>query len=139
MAYIYKTVPVDGSLDEISPLLLSSKINSLINVQSSQGWDFYQISSVQAHVTPGCLDGLIKQFLPAFSGAGQAKIDIAIFRKEITQQEFADLNSKLQDEVNNDTSKPHPDTHVKCPDCKGLVRMAATKCRHCGSGLKPLI
>ncbi len=42
-----------------------------------------------------------------------------------------------QDRINNDSSKPHPNTHVKCPDCKGLVRKEATKCRHCGCKLIP--
>lgn len=31
-----------------------------------------------------------------------------------------------------------PDTHVKCPDCKELVRREARKCKHCGAALIPL-
>ncbi len=42
-----------------------------------------------------------------------------------------------QEAINNDLSEPHPDTHVKCPDCKGLVRKEANKCRHCGCRLTP--
>jgi hypothetical protein len=42
-----------------------------------------------------------------------------------------------QEAINNDLSEPHPDTHVKCPDCKGLVRKEASKCRHCGCRLTP--
>jgi hypothetical protein len=30
-----------------------------------------------------------------------------------------------------------PDTHVRCPDCRELVRKDARKCKHCGSSLTP--
>ncbi len=30
------------------------------------------------------------------------------------------------------------DTHVRCPDCKELVRHDAIRCKHCGIGLTPL-
>ena len=29
------------------------------------------------------------------------------------------------------------DTHVRCPDCRELVRKDACKCRHCGAALIP--
>jgi hypothetical protein len=32
---------------------------------------------------------------------------------------------------------PHPDTHVRCPDCRELVRNDARKCKHCGTALIP--
>lgn len=32
---------------------------------------------------------------------------------------------------------PTPDTHVRCPDCRELVRMDARKCKHCGITLVP--
>lgn len=32
---------------------------------------------------------------------------------------------------------PTPDTHVRCPDCKELVRRDASKCKHCGTRLVP--
>jgi hypothetical protein len=48
-----------------------------------------------------------------------------------------DSEAAHEEAVNNDLSEPHPDTHVKCPDCKGLVRKEATKCRHCGCRLTP--
>ena len=32
---------------------------------------------------------------------------------------------------------PHPDTHVKCPDCKEFVLKEATVCKHCGCKLIP--
>lgn len=30
-----------------------------------------------------------------------------------------------------------PHTHVRCPDCKELVRRDARKCKHCGTSLIP--
>jgi len=33
---------------------------------------------------------------------------------------------------------PSPLTHVKCPDCRELVRKDATKCKHCQSVLVPM-
>lgn len=32
---------------------------------------------------------------------------------------------------------PSPDTHVRCPDCRELVRRDARKCKHCGTTLIP--
>jgi hypothetical protein len=32
---------------------------------------------------------------------------------------------------------PSPETHVRCPDCRELVRMDAIKCKHCGTTLIP--
>lgn len=32
---------------------------------------------------------------------------------------------------------PSPKTHVRCPDCKELVRKDAVKCKHCGTRLVP--
>ncbi|SFB96269.1 hypothetical protein SAMN05216344_106106 [Polaromonas sp. OV174] len=31
-----------------------------------------------------------------------------------------------------------PKTHVRCPDCRELVRMDARVCKHCGIALRPL-
>ena len=30
-----------------------------------------------------------------------------------------------------------PETHVRCPDCRELVRADASKCKHCGCALVP--
>lgn len=30
-----------------------------------------------------------------------------------------------------------PQTHVRCPDCRELVRNDARKCKHCGTALIP--
>lgn len=32
-----------------------------------------------------------------------------------------------------------PETHVRCPDCRELVRMDARKCKHCGTSLTPVV
>jgi hypothetical protein len=32
---------------------------------------------------------------------------------------------------------PRPETHVRCPECRELVRRDARKCKHCGTGLTP--
>jgi hypothetical protein len=37
----------------------------------------------------------------------------------------------------SDPNAPSPDTHVRCPDCKELVRKEATVCKHCGCKLRP--
>lgn len=37
-----------------------------------------------------------------------------------------------------DPDAPNPKTHVRCPDCRELVRFDASKCKHCGTALKPL-
>lgn len=36
-----------------------------------------------------------------------------------------------------DPEAPTPDTHVRCPDCRELVRKDARKCKHCGAALSP--
>lgn len=40
--------------------------------------------------------------------------------------------------LKRDPEAPHPDTHVRCPDCKELVRNDAVKCKHCGCSLVPV-
>jgi hypothetical protein len=32
-----------------------------------------------------------------------------------------------------------PETHVRCPECRELVRSDARKCKHCGTSLVPQI
>lgn len=32
-----------------------------------------------------------------------------------------------------------PETHVRCPDCRELVRMDARVCKHCGAKLVPTV
>ena len=45
--------------------------------------------------------------------------------------------NESQEEINNDTAQALPSTHVKCPDCRKLVRKDANLCRHCSSKLIP--
>jgi hypothetical protein len=42
-----------------------------------------------------------------------------------------------QEKINSDTSKPQPNSHVKCPDCRQFVRKEANRCRHCSCKLIP--
>ena len=36
-----------------------------------------------------------------------------------------------------DPEQPTPDTHVRCPDCRELVRKDARLCKHCRTQLTP--
>lgn len=36
-----------------------------------------------------------------------------------------------------DLAPPTPQTHVRCPECRELVRMDARLCKHCGTKLVP--
>lgn len=36
-----------------------------------------------------------------------------------------------------DPHQPTPDTHVRCPECRELVRKDASICRHCRCRLTP--
>lgn len=37
----------------------------------------------------------------------------------------------------SDFADATPDSHVRCPDCRELVRKDAKKCKHCGCALIP--
>jgi hypothetical protein len=50
-----------------------------------------------------------------------APIVIIFFRQTLTEE----------------NAPPSPETHVKCPDCKELVRKDANVCKHCGCKLTP--
>lgn len=39
--------------------------------------------------------------------------------------------------LNEENASPTPETHVKCPDCKELVKRNAVVCKHCGCKLVP--
>jgi hypothetical protein len=39
--------------------------------------------------------------------------------------------------LTEENAPPSPKTHVKCPDCKELVRKEARVCKHCGCKLVP--
>lgn len=36
-----------------------------------------------------------------------------------------------------DATEPTPETHVRCPDCRELVRIDAKLCKHCKAKLIP--
>lgn len=40
--------------------------------------------------------------------------------------------------VTAETAAPTPETHVRCPDCKELVRKDARVCKHCQCKLTPV-
>lgn len=40
--------------------------------------------------------------------------------------------------MQNLKDSPNPNTHVRCPDCRELVRNDARKCKHCGASLMPV-
>ena len=48
---------------------------------------------------------------------------------------LADLKAQPPAQANGETVSP--ETHVRCPDCRELVRFDARKCRHCGAALQP--
>lgn len=93
MAYLYETISFAGYVKdtEVKPDVVAKQLNDLINRQASSGWEFYQISSVNIYVNPGCLLALvgIKGF--------EKKYDMAIFRKSIEQ--VADEMSVLRDKL----------------------------------------
>ena len=40
-------------------------------------------------------------------------------------------------DIKDDEDKPHPNTHVRCPDCREFVLKEARVCKHCGCKLIP--
>ena len=65
-------------------------------------------------------NGLLWFFLGLFFPA-VAPIVIVFFKETLTAE----------------NAPPSPETHVKCPECKELVRKEANKCKHCGCKLVP--
>ena len=43
----------------------------------------------------------------------------------------------LVKDLSKKANEPTPETHVRCPECKELVRNDARKCKHCGCALVP--
>ncbi len=60
-------------------------------------------------------------FLAGFFFPVVAPVVIIFFKNTLTEENAA----------------PSPATHVKCPDCKELVRKEANVCKHCGCKLVP--
>lgn len=40
--------------------------------------------------------------------------------------------------ITAEAARPTPETHVRCPDCKELVRKDARVCKHCQCKLTPI-
>lgn len=76
-AYEYKVVPFTGSVKSSSSTgEVSSQLESLIEREATNGWEFCQLNNVNVEVKPGCLGSLL---------GGQVtyqQIDQVIFRRE---------------------------------------------------------
>ena len=125
MKYIYKAVPFLGRVSELDPNKVASQLTGVINSQNIDGWDFYQINSVNIAVSPGCLEGLFgaKSF--------EKKFDMAIFRKELDGVEMANLENKEKE-------RP-PKWLPNCPRCGMNLNKDVTGCSGCGFLFSELI
>jgi hypothetical protein len=77
----------------MDPDRVATQLNDLINSQSTLGWEFYQINSVNISISPGCLAGL-------FGAASyEKKYDMVIFRKSAQQNldEIEYMKDKLSE------------------------------------------
>jgi hypothetical protein len=117
MNYIYKALPFKGNVSELDPSRVAAQLTVLINSQNQEGWEFYQINSVNISVSPGCLAALVgaKSF--------DQKYDMAIFRK--TNEE---VQNSLLKEVDNSIKSWVPN----CPQCGISLKVGATGCTSCG-------
>ena len=59
MNYVYKALPFKGYVSELSPKIVADQLTVSINSQIQEGWEFYQINSVNISVSPGCLAALV--------------------------------------------------------------------------------
>lgn len=75
--YEYKVVPFTGSVkSSASNSEVSSQLETVIEREATDGWEFYQLNNVNVEVKPGCLGSLL---------GGQVsyqQIDQVIFRRE---------------------------------------------------------
>ena len=86
-------------------------------------------------------------FLPAFNGysrkhaSGDSILLLNLFLGWTVIGWLAALiwsasgNTRKPDAADKD--EPTPQTHVRCPECRELVRHDARKCKHCGCALIP--
>jgi hypothetical protein len=90
MNYIYKALPFKGNVSELDPIKVAAQLTILINSQNQEGWEFYQINSVNLSVSPGCLAALVgaKSF--------DQKYDMAIFRKIISQEKISQQHVEVE-------------------------------------------
>jgi hypothetical protein len=75
MSFVYKVLPFRGNVETSNPNEVANQLNDLISSQAANGWEFYQINSVNINISPGCLASLF--------GAKQLATvhDMAIFRQ----------------------------------------------------------
>lgn len=65
-----------ASLDSKAAAIASAELEKVINANSVNGWEFYQLGAVTIIATPGCLAGLFG------AKAGSIRMDQLIFRRE---------------------------------------------------------
>lgn len=70
-------------------------------------------------------------FIPALFGVIEG-IWLLSMNEADFQQRYGDSEFALTAE-----GVATPKTHVRCPDCRELVRKDARKCKHCGTALIP--
>jgi hypothetical protein len=126
-------------LPKLQAAIYSAEARSEASVnQSKNSWnkerdlssDEYQIYLIKKYQVEK--NEVLGRFIA--DGKSYANVDDALsaaHEKDLEGEKLA------QEKFNNDLSEPHPDTHVKCPECRGLVRKEANKCRHCGCRLTP--
>ncbi len=119
MNYIYKALPFKGSVADLDPNRVAAQLTILINSQSQEGWEFFQINSVNISVNPGCLSGLFGE------KSSEQKYDMAIFRmsKEETKNNIENNQKNI---ANNSSWKPN------CPQCGIGLKEGASGCQSCG-------
>lgn len=60
MTYKYKVVPFIGKVKGRQVAEdVSKNLETVINEQASQGWEFYQLNDVNIEIQPGCLASLL--------------------------------------------------------------------------------
>ncbi len=78
-AYTYRVLPFMGVLKSGgSSREVSAQLESLINQQASDGWEFHQLSSVNIEVKPGCIGGLLGR------DSDYVRYDQAVFRRSVS-------------------------------------------------------
>ena len=76
MSFQYKVVPFIGQISSKQTAAdVAKQLESLINQQVTQGWEFYQLGDANIEVRPGCLSALLG------SKVSYVRYDQVIFRK----------------------------------------------------------
>jgi hypothetical protein len=76
MAYLYRVVPFMGRMrGSGSAAEVSKQLEGIVNTETRDGWEFYQLGSVDIQVSPGCLASLFG------SKVSYMRYDQVIFRR----------------------------------------------------------